>query len=76
MAASRPEIFTLRHRLPDGDGKDLMRQLARRIPGMPFGFWVRERPGGIPAAGFSESLVKPVDIGELINAIGRVIGAA
>jgi CheY-like chemotaxis protein len=63
---------------PDGDGTDLMRQLgARGIPGIAIsGFGSAKGREEYRRAGFSESLVKPVDIGELIQAIGRVTGAA
>jgi DNA-binding response OmpR family regulator len=63
---------------PDGDGKDLMRQLgARGIPGIAIsGFGSAKDREEYRRAGFSESLVKPVDIGELIQAIGRVTGDA
>jgi len=79
IAASRPGDLLLSDiALPDGDGKDLMRQLgARGIPGIAIsGFGSAKDREEYRRAGFSESLVKPVDIGELMQAIGRVTGAA
>jgi CheY-like chemotaxis protein len=78
IAASQPGDLLLSDiGLPDGDGKDLMRQLgARGIPGIAIsGFGSAKDREEYRRAGFSESLVKPVDIGELMNAIGRVTGA-
>ena len=64
--------------LPDGDGCDLMRQLrARGIPGIAIsGFGSAKDREEYRRAGFAESLVKPVDIQELISAIGRVTETA
>jgi CheY-like chemotaxis protein len=64
--------------LPDGDGRDLMRQLhARGIPGIAIsGFGSAKDREEYRQAGFAESLVKPVDIAELMSAIGRVTEAA
>lgn len=78
IAASRPGDLLLSDiALPDGDGKDLMRQLgARGIPGIAIsGFGSAKDREEYRRAGFSESLVKPVDIGELMQAIGRVTEA-
>jgi CheY-like chemotaxis protein len=60
--------------LPDGDGRDLMRQLGPRgIPGIAIsGFGSAKDREEYRQAGFAESLVKPVDIEELISAIHRV----
>ncbi len=60
--------------LPDGDGRDLMRQLrARGIPGIAIsGFGSANDREEYKKAGFAEALVKPVDIEEVISAIGRV----
>ena len=59
--------------LPDGDGRDLMRQLgARGIPGIAIsGFGTAKDREEYRRAGFVESFVKPVDIGELLVAISR-----
>jgi len=79
IAASQPGDLLLSDiGLPDGNGKDLMRQLgARGIPGIAIsGFGSEKDREEYRRAGFAESLVKPVDIGELINAIGRVTGTA
>jgi DNA-binding response OmpR family regulator len=59
--------------LPDGDGRDLMRQLgARGIPGIAIsGFGTAKDREEYRRAGFVESFVKPVDVGELLTAIGR-----
>jgi CheY-like chemotaxis protein len=64
--------------LPDGDGRDLMRRLhARGIPGIAIsGFGSAKDREEYRQAGFAESLVKPVDIEELMSAIGRVTEAA
>jgi CheY-like chemotaxis protein len=60
--------------LPDGDGRDLMRQLrARNIAGIAIsGFGSAQDREEYRQAGFSESFVKPVDIDQLIGAIRRV----
>jgi CheY-like chemotaxis protein len=60
--------------LPDGDGRDLMRQLRERnIPGIAIsGFGSAQDREEYRRAGFSESFVKPVDIDELLGAIRRV----
>lgn len=62
--------------LPDGDGRDLMRQLsARGIPGIAIsGFGTAKDREEYRRAGFAESLVKPVDIDQVVSAIGRVTG--
>jgi CheY-like chemotaxis protein len=64
--------------LPDGDGRDLMRQLsARGIPGIAIsGFGSSRDIHEYKQAGFAESLIKPVDIDEVISAIKRVAEAA
>lgn len=64
--------------LPDGDGRDLMRQLsARGIPGIAIsGFGTAQDREEYRRAGFAESLVKPVDIDQVVSAIGRVTGTA
>jgi CheY-like chemotaxis protein len=63
--------------LPDGDGRDLMRQLRERnIPGIAIsGFGSAQDREEYRRAGFSESFVKPVDIDELVGAIRRVTEA-
>lgn len=60
--------------LPDGDGRDLMRQLRNRdIPGIAIsGFGSAKDREEYREAGFAESLVKPVDVDELIEAIGKI----
>lgn len=60
--------------LPDGDGRDLMRQLRERdIPGIAIsGFGSAQDREEYRRAGFAESLVKPVDVDEVIEAIRRV----
>jgi CheY-like chemotaxis protein len=64
--------------LPDGDGRDLMRQLRERnIPGIAIsGFGSAQDREEYRRAGFAESLIKPVDIDQLLGAIGRVTEAA
>jgi CheY-like chemotaxis protein len=64
--------------LPDGDGRDLMRQLRdRNIPGIAIsGFGSAQDREEYRRAGFAESLVKPVDIEDLMSAIRRVTETA
>ncbi|HUE41072.1 MAG TPA: response regulator [Chthoniobacterales bacterium] len=61
--------------LPDGDGCALMRHLsALGIPGIAIsGFGTAKDREEYKRAGFAESLVKPVDIKQVISAIGRVM---
>ena len=63
--------------LPDGDGRDLMRQLRKRgIPGIAIsGYGTAKDREEYRRAGFAESLIKPIDIDELMSAIGRVTEA-
>jgi CheY-like chemotaxis protein len=63
--------------LPDGDGRDLMRHLRKRgIPGIAIsGYGTAKDREEYRRAGFAESLIKPIDIDELMNAIGRVTEA-
>lgn len=78
IAASRPGDLLLSDiALPDGDGRDLMRRLGPRgIPGIAIsGFGSAKDREEYRRAGFAESLVKPVDIEELMNAIARVTKA-
>ena len=60
--------------LPDGDGRDLMRHLRKRgIPGIAIsGYGTAKDREEYRRAGFAESLIKPIDIDELMNAIGRI----
>jgi CheY-like chemotaxis protein len=62
--------------LPDGDGRDLMRELgASGIPGIAIsGFGTAEDREDFKRAGFAESFVKPVDVEDLVRAIARVTG--
>jgi CheY-like chemotaxis protein len=64
--------------LPDGDGRDLMRQLRERnIPGIAIsGFGSARDREEYRLAGFAESLIKPVDIDDLMSAIRRVTETA
>lgn len=63
--------------LPDGDGCALMRHLSvLGIPGIAIsGFGTAKDREKYREAGFAESLVKPVDVRQVVGAIGRVIGA-
>lgn len=73
--SSQPGDFLLSDiGLPDGDGRDLMRQLrGRGIPGIAIsGFDSAKDREEYKEAGFAEALVKPVDIEDVISAIGRV----
>ncbi|MFL6538197.1 MAG: hybrid sensor histidine kinase/response regulator [Chthoniobacterales bacterium] len=79
ITVSRPGDLLLSDiALPDGDGRDLMRELgARGIPGIAIsGFGSAKDREEYRRAGFSDSLVKPIDIGELLTAIGRVTETA
>jgi CheY-like chemotaxis protein len=79
ITSSRPGDLLLSDiALPDGDGRDLMRQLgARGIPGIAIsGYGTAKDREEYKRAGFTESLVKPVDIKQLMSAIGRVTEAA
>jgi CheY-like chemotaxis protein len=64
--------------LPDGDGCDLMRRLRERnIPGIAIsGFGSAQDREEYRRAGFAESLVKPVDVDDLMSAIRRVTETA
>lgn len=64
--------------LPDGDGRDLMRRLREQgIAGIAIsGFATRKDREEYKRAGFAESLAKPIDLQELLSAIGRVTGGA
>ena len=61
--------------LPDGDGCELMRHLSGLgIPGIAIsGFGTAKDREEYERAGFAESLVKPVDVKQVITAIGRVM---
>lgn len=75
ISSSRSGDFLLSDiALPDGDGRDLMRQLRERdIPGIAIsGFGSAQDREEYRQAGFAESLVKPVDVDQIIEAIGRV----
>ena len=79
ITSSRPGDLLLSDiGLPDGDGRDLMRQLRTRgVPGIAIsGFGTAKDREEYKKAGFAESLVKPIDVGELLSAIGRVTEAA
>jgi CheY-like chemotaxis protein len=79
ITSSRPGDLLLSDiGLPDGDGRDLMRQLRERgIPGIAItGYGSAKDREEYRQAGFAEALIKPVDIGELLTAIGRVTEAA
>jgi two-component system CheB/CheR fusion protein len=75
MNACRPGDLLLSDiALPDGDGRDLMRQLGPRgVPGIAIsGFGTAKDRETYKRAGFAESFVKPVDVDQLVQAIGRV----
>lgn len=76
IAVALPGDFLLSDiALPDGDGCDLMRQLSSlSIPGIAItGFGSAKDRERYEQAGFAESFVKPVDVNQVINAIGRVM---
>jgi len=77
LAAARSGDFLLSDiALPDGDGCDLMRHLSSLgIPGIAIsGFGTAKDREQYRKAGFAESLVKPVDIRQVMSAISRVTG--
>ena len=79
ITASRPGDLLLSDiALPDGDGRELMRQLGPRgIPGIAIsGFGTAKDREEYRRAGFVDSFVKPVDVGELLKAINRVTETA
>lgn len=60
---------------PDGDGYELMRRIRaiRNMPGIAMsGYGMNEDRRRSHEAGFSEHLVKPIDVQQLIAAIRRV----
>jgi CheY-like chemotaxis protein len=79
IRSSRPgDLLVSDIALPDGDGRDLMRQLqARGIAGIAIsGYGSAKDREEYRRAGFAESLIKPVDVAELVSAIGRVTETA
>jgi CheY-like chemotaxis protein len=79
ITASRPGDLLLSDiALPDGDGRDLMRELsARGIAGIAIsGHGTAKDREEYRRAGFAESLVKPVDVKQVMSAISRVMAAA
>lgn len=61
--------------LPDGNGYDLMRSIreVKAVPGIAMsGFGMEEDMRRSREAGFSEHLVKPIDVSKLVAAIQRV----
>jgi len=64
--------------LPDGDGRDIMRELHDRdgLSGIAIsGYGMEEDIEKSHAAGFSEHLTKPIQIQELQDAISAVVGS-
>ena len=65
--------------LPDGSGLDLMRQLREqdaRVPGICMsGFGMESDVRASQEAGFSEHLIKPVDMQQLHAAIRRLLSS-
>ena len=79
VGAARPGDFLLSDiALPDGDGCDLMRRLSSLgIRGIAIsGFGSMKDRQRYEQAGFAESFVKPVDVNQVVNAIGRVLGVS
>ena len=63
--------------LPDGTGLDVMKHLRSRqgIPAIAVsGYGMEEDVRQTREAGFSEHLVKPIDLPKLQAALGRVMG--
>ncbi len=79
ISAAREGDFLLSDiALPDGNGCDLMRQLALLgIPGIAIsGFGTAKDRERYKEAGFAESFIKPVDVKQVISVIGRVTANA
>lgn len=79
LAAAKEGDFLLSDiALPDGNGCDLMRQLASLgIPGIAIsGFGTAKDRERYREAGFAESFVKPVDVKQVITMIGQVMASA
>lgn len=64
--------------LPDGSGLELMKDLRRTHPEMPgiaiSGFGMESDHANTREAGFSEHLIKPVDLERLTAAIAKLLG--
>lgn len=76
IAVARPGDLLLSDiGLPDGDGRDLMRTLASLgIPGIAIsGYGTAKDREEYKRAGFAEWLIKPVDVQQVMSAIGRVM---
>src|SRR6202158_1906164 len=75
---SVPELLISDLGLPDGDGDDLMRTLARRHPGLRgialSGYGMEADVAKTRAAGFAIHLVKPVTFENLQAAVQRLAG--
>jgi DNA-binding response OmpR family regulator len=74
-AARRGDFLISDIALPDGDGCELMQQLAPLgVAGIAVsGFGTSRDQERYRNAGFAESFVKPVEIGQVVNAITRVL---
>jgi CheY-like chemotaxis protein len=62
--------------LPDGNGYDLMRELAETcgIKGIAFtGYGHEEDVAMARAAGYSAHLVKPIDLDVLVSTVGKML---
>jgi signal transduction histidine kinase len=74
-AARRGDFLISDIALPDGDGCELMQRLAPLgVAGIAVsGFGTSRDQERYRNAGFAESFVKPVEIGQVVNAITRVL---
>jgi two-component system CheB/CheR fusion protein len=78
--SSRPDLVISDLGLPDGDGDDLMRELASRYPGLRgialSGYGMEADVARSRDAGFAVHLVKPVTLEDLRAAVQRLGGPA
>ena len=76
VSAARPGDFLISDiALPDGDGCEVMRRLSGLgITGIAIsGFGTARDRERYRSAGFAEFFVKPVDVNQVVNAIGRIL---
>jgi PAS domain S-box-containing protein len=81
LARATPPDFVISDiGLPDGDGCELLAELRTRQPGLRgialSGYGMEDDLMRTAAVGFSEHLIKPVDVHALENAVERVLGSS
>ena len=77
-AAGRFDLFVLDNWLPGGSGTELCRELRRRWPSTPVLFYSAagydtDREAAL-AAGAADYLVKPADVGRLVETVKGLLG--